>query len=114
MDNNKNDKLAKIDKLIKDGEEIKSRNIKDSEIGGQYIPGEEYEMWIIDCSEFLDKYYQNSSFTSDFKSVGRNAFRTSLSYYDKMAAILKYVKKEIENEALKEDEIDPEDPLVYY
>ncbi|WP_416731359.1 hypothetical protein [Fictibacillus sp. JL2B1089] len=77
--------------LIKEGEEVKSRNMKNSSMGGYYISGEEYEMWIAKCIIFLenneDEY--SSTLIGKFIKASEKAVGNGEEHYNTMMGILK-------------------------
>ena len=89
----------KLSKLINEGEQVKSRNLKQSSsMGGDYIVGEEYENWIAKCIILLesDVTVFNQTLVKKFITASDRAVGNDSGYYDTMMGILKAFNDSIE------------------
>lgn len=83
-----------LDKLIEDGEKMKSVSLHQSEFTpGGYMKGQEYEMWIAKCVIFLEREYTGQTLTKRFLEASERAVGNGVEHFDKMMGILKAYKE---------------------
>jgi hypothetical protein len=83
-----------LEQLIKEGEEVKSRNMKPGVYTDFYITGEEYEQWIAMCIIHLENNPEEYSayLTDKFKKASEQAVGNGEEHYNTMIGILKAFK----------------------
>lgn len=61
----KKDQYEKLNCLIAEGEECKKTNLCECSLN--YLKGDDFDKWIVDCGVFLESYFPNEEITKIVK-----------------------------------------------